>query len=108
MKTILLLQDALAPLGGNYTAGQHPFKGAVVLPSADSAAAVELSLGQTAAQAWATELALLHASGMTAEAEAANRYSPPRCFSRHAPWMTFAAALSFHDVRDVGTQRLQN
>ena len=36
---------------------------------------VELSLSQTAAQAWATELALLHASGMTAEAQVANRCS---------------------------------
>lgn len=71
---VLLMQEALGPLNGNYTAVALPFKGTVALPSASGSAPVEMSLAQTAAQAWATEVALLHASGMTAEAQAANRY----------------------------------
>ena len=68
----MLMQEALAPLNGNYTATGMPFQGIVVLPSASGS--VEMSLKQIAAQAWATEMALLHASGMTAEAQADNRY----------------------------------
>ena len=70
----LLVQEALGHLNGNYTAAALPFKGTIALPSARSGGPVEMSLAQTAAQAWATEVALLHASGMTADAQAANRY----------------------------------
>ena len=69
----LALQEALQPLEGNYTAAEQPFKGAAALRSTSGAAPVELSLRQTAAQAWATEVALLHASGMSLDAQAANR-----------------------------------
>ena len=72
MIVAILMQEALAPLNGNYTATGMPFQGIVVLPSASGS--VEMSLKQNAAQAWATEVALLHASGMKAEAQAANRY----------------------------------
>ena len=70
----VLVQEALVPLNGNYTATGMPFQGIVALPSARGSGLVEMSLRQIAAQAWATEVALLHASSMTAEAQAANRY----------------------------------
>lgn len=69
------MQEALEPLEANYTAADLPFKGTVALPSESGSGPVKMSLKQAAAQAWATELALLHASGMTAEAQAANRYT---------------------------------
>ena len=74
MITVLLVQEALAPLNANYTVIGLPFQGIVALPAASGGQPVEMSLKQPAAQAWATEVALLHASGMTAEAQAANRY----------------------------------
>ena len=74
MITGVLVQEALAPLNASYTATGLPFQGTIALPSAGGSQPVEMSLKQTAAQAWATEVALLHASGMTAEAQAANRY----------------------------------
>ena len=69
------MQEALEPLEANYTAADLPFKGTVALPSGSGSGPVKMSLKQAAAQAWATELALLHASGATAEAQAVNRYS---------------------------------
>ncbi|CAK0781213.1 hypothetical protein CVIRNUC_005314 [Coccomyxa viridis] len=68
-----LLKEALLPLEGNYTAAEQPFKGIAALQPPSGAAPVELSLRQTAAQAWATEMALLHASGMSLDAQAANQ-----------------------------------
>ena len=73
LNSSLALQEALTPLGGNYTAAEQPFKGTAALQSPSSVAPVELDLRQTAAQAWAAEMALLHASGMSLDAQAANR-----------------------------------
>ena len=73
----MALQEALLPLEGNYTAAEQPFKGIAALRSLSGAAPVELSLRQTAAQAWATEMALLHASGMSLDAQAANQCARP-------------------------------
>ena len=76
-KSSLALQEALLPLEGNYTAAEQPFKGIVALRCPTGAAPVELSLRQTAGQAWATEMALLHASGMSLDAQAANQCARP-------------------------------
>ena len=69
----LALQEALSPLEGNYTAAEQPFKGIAALRSPSGVAPVELSLRQAAGRAWATEMALLHASGMSLDAQAANQ-----------------------------------